>query len=446
MPSALALIPDCTATCAPVVTSTPGPAGAAGTNGTNGTNGVNAYTTATVAFTMPAEAANVVATVGNSDWMTVGQKVFASGGGFRGTFEVISKGSSTTVTLRNEESTAGGDYVENSPPGSIFPIGTAISPSGLQGPDGALTGAAGGDLESTYPSPRLAVTTTKGDLIVNNNAAVIPRNTRLAVGTNGQALHADSTTGTGLRWGGIDLGGTNTSVSGITKIANGGTNSSTALSNNRIMTSQAGAIAEAAALTNGQILIGSTGVAPVAAALTAGAGITITNAAGAITIAASAVVPYVLVIDKKTAGLNGGDFTSGGWRQRDANTLVADTSGLASVALNNITLAAGTWRCRIRCPAYLVDNHQARLYNVTGATVLQFSNGSDAYGTSEWSASAGDESVTHSEIVGRFILAASTAIRIEHRCQTTNLGDGFGRGATFGGYETFSTYEFFKEV
>jgi len=40
-------------------------------------------------------------------------------------------------------------------------------------------------------------------------------------------------------------------------------------------------------LTNGQLLIGSTGVDPVAATLTAGAGITVTNAAGTITVASS---------------------------------------------------------------------------------------------------------------------------------------------------------------
>jgi len=42
-----------------------------------------------------------------------------------------------------------------------------------------------------------------------------------------------------------------------------------------------------AALTNGQVVIGSTGADPVPATLTAGTGITITNGAGTITIAAS---------------------------------------------------------------------------------------------------------------------------------------------------------------
>ena len=45
----------------------------------------------------------------------------------------------------------------------------------------------------------------------------------------------------------------------------------------------------AGAMTNGQLLIGSTGAAPVVAALTAGSNVTITNAAGSISIASTAV-------------------------------------------------------------------------------------------------------------------------------------------------------------
>lgn len=75
-------------------------------------------------------------------------------------------------------------------------------------------------------------------------------------------------------------------VSGVLPVANGGTNSSTALNNNRIMVSSGGAIVEAAALTNGQLLIGSTGAAPVAANITQGAtaSVTITNGPGSLTL------------------------------------------------------------------------------------------------------------------------------------------------------------------
>lgn len=80
-----------------------------------------------------------------------------------------------------------------------------------------------------------------------------------------------------------------TKVTGTLPIANGGTNSSSALNNNRIMVSSTGSIVEAAALTNGQLLIGSTGAAPVAANITAGTGISVTNGAGSITIANTAL-------------------------------------------------------------------------------------------------------------------------------------------------------------
>lgn len=70
-------------------------------------------------------------------------------------------------------------------------------------------------------------------------------------------------------------------------INKGGTNSTTALNSNRIMTSQSGAIKEAGVMGNGKILIGSTGSAPVIANITAGTNITITNGAGSIEISAA---------------------------------------------------------------------------------------------------------------------------------------------------------------
>lgn len=54
-----------------------------------------------------------------------------------------------------------------------------------------------------------------------------------------------------------------------------------------LWTTSAGVPAWSGAMTNGQIVIGSTGATPVLATLTQGAGVTITNAAGSITIAAT---------------------------------------------------------------------------------------------------------------------------------------------------------------
>ena len=100
-----------------------------------------------------------------------------------------------------------------------------------------------------------------------------------STGTSSQFLMTD---GTGITsWNTI----TPSVITGIVPISKGGTNSSTALNNNRIMTSVAGSIVEAPALTNGQLLIGSTGNSPTGSAITAGTGMNITNGAGSISLA-----------------------------------------------------------------------------------------------------------------------------------------------------------------
>lgn len=65
----------------------------------------------------------------------------------------------------------------------------------------------------------------------------------------------------------------------------GGTGLSSPTANSLLVTNGASAMTVLGAATNGQIPIGSTGANPVLATLTAGAGISITNAAGSITLA-----------------------------------------------------------------------------------------------------------------------------------------------------------------
>lgn len=91
-------------------------------------------------------------------------------------------------------------------------------------------------------------------------------------------------------------------VPGVMAIAKGGTNSSTALTNHKIMVSKSGAIVEGDALTNGQILVGATGADPVAANLTAGSGIQITNGAGSVTIATTGTQSSTLAPGKIWVG------------------------------------------------------------------------------------------------------------------------------------------------
>lgn len=87
-------------------------------------------------------------------------------------------------------------------------------------------------------------------------------------------------------WGKVNL---TTVVSGILPVANGGTNSGTALNNNRIMMSISSKIVEGQALTNGQLLIGRTGDYPIAGSITVGTGLSIVNGAGSISLSNTGV-------------------------------------------------------------------------------------------------------------------------------------------------------------
>ena len=76
------------------------------------------------------------------------------------------------------------------------------------------------------------------------------------------------------------------SLAGTLVVANGGTGAITLADGGILLGSGTGAITATAQPTNGQLVIGSTGVDPVLATLTDGTGITITEGAGTITIAA----------------------------------------------------------------------------------------------------------------------------------------------------------------
>lgn len=70
-------------------------------------------------------------------------------------------------------------------------------------------------------------------------------------------------------------------------VANGGTGATTLTSHGLLIGNGTSAITASAELADGQLLVGSTGNPPVATTITQGTGISVTNAAGSITIAAT---------------------------------------------------------------------------------------------------------------------------------------------------------------
>lgn len=144
---------------------------------------------------------------------------------------------------------------------------------------------------------------------------------------------------------------------------------------------------------------------------------------------------YVRIEEQQASGTDGGTFTSGSWQTRVLNTEVSDTGNLASLSSNQITLAAGTYVARIACPANKVNAHQARLQNITDGTTLLLGQNAFAVSTTGM--------VTLATIVGKFTLASSKVLEVQHRAQTTAGTNGYG-AATSWGTEVYTQVELIR--
>jgi hypothetical protein len=148
---------------------------------------------------------------------------------------------------------------------------------------------------------------------------------------------------------------------------------------------------------------------------------------------------HILIVDSKSTGTHAGASTSGSWQTRDLNTEKYDTGSNASVAANQITLAAGTYRVRASAPAVNGGAHQARLYDITNSAVL-------CSGTSAYCPNGASQS--ESVVIGRFTIAGSTVIELQHRVQSSQgtFGLGVSSGAQFTvTEEVYATVELWKE-
>ncbi len=150
---------------------------------------------------------------------------------------------------------------------------------------------------------------------------------------------------------------------------------------------------------------------------------------------ATDVIEYIRLHDSKATDVDGGTFTLGAWRTRTV-TEDFDTGNHCSVASSVIVLDAGTYDCKIRCPAFRVLNHAARLYNTSdAATVLM---GSTAYTyASRWTQS-------DSWINGRFTIGAAKNLEIQHRCSDSQSTNGMGEATNYLETEIYTVAEFWK--
>ena len=130
---------------------------------------------------------------------------------------------------------------------------------------------------------------------------------------------------------------------------------------------------------------------------------------------------YAIICDEKSAGTDGGTFTSGAWQDRDLNTELIDTDGIVTISSNQFTLtSAGTYFIEFQAPAVRVNGHMARLYDVTG-------NAQVALGCSTFSDSGADGDTNYSFGFARVTISSANTYKIQHQCTLTEATIGFGR-------------------
>ena len=149
---------------------------------------------------------------------------------------------------------------------------------------------------------------------------------------------------------------------------------------------------------------------------------------------------YAIIGDQKTAGTDGGTFTSGDWRTRDLNTEFADPDGIVSISSNQFTLQAGTYKIEWRAPAVGVNHNQSRLYNTTDASV-------DGLGSSMYAYNSGSFITGTFFSMGsvRITITAAKTFEIQHRCGNTQTTNGFGIGPSYTN-EIYTVVNIYKEV
>ena len=217
-----------------------------------GTSG-SAFTGVVKASAGSFSASSIVA----SDLGTITDGVTLDQSGTGSTLEIKASGVGSTqiansaVTLAKMANLAANSIIGNNTGSSATPI--ALSTSQVNTLLGTIT-ALTGDVAASGPGS--ASSTIQANVVSNSKLAQMAANTIKANNTGGTANASDITVSQLL------------TMIGIIPIANGGTNSSTALNNNRVIVSSSGAIVEAAAITASRALVSSATGIPVASTVT----------------------------------------------------------------------------------------------------------------------------------------------------------------------------------
>ena len=117
----------------------------------------------------------------------------------------------------------------------------------------------------------------------------------------------------------------------------------------------------------------------------------------------------------------------------------ADIASIASVSSNQITLAAGTYRCRISTGCRLCNRYQSRLRNITDAVTL-------LVGTNAYCPSTEAGTTACSVITGCFTLWSQKTLEIQYQCEMTVADEGYAITVSYGEDQVLATAEFWRDT
>ena len=232
-------------------------------------------------------------------------------------------------------------------------------------------------------------------------------------------------------------------VSGVLPVLNGGTGSATAAFNGSLITNLNATAISSGQISNTYTTANATNSSNTIVARDTGGNFTantitaslIGNVTGNVT--GNILQNYMRVNETQATNTAGGASLAATWITRTLNTIATGNSiSGATLASNQITLPSGQYYISATAPAFAINGHRLRVWNVSDGVIVPNLLGPGEYASSDQSRAL---------VNGRFTFASTKSIRIDHYTQSARVTNGLGVQVNATGFsEIYTVVEIWK--